>query len=66
MAKRMMTLAKSDSMLHQKVIENKWDKRRNIWKPMDASEMPEFPQLNEEELRNLTMGVYQIRQAKSY
>ena len=33
---------------------------------MDASEMPEFPQLNEEELRDLTMGVYQIRQANSY
>ena len=33
---------------------------------MDASEMPEFPQLNEEELRDLTIGVYQIREAKSY
>ena len=66
MAKRMMTLAKSDNKLHQKVIENKWDKRRTIWKTMDASETPEFPQLNEEELRGLTMGVYQIRQAKSY
>ena len=28
--------------------------------------MPDFPQLNEAELRDLTMGVYQIRQAKSY
>ena len=44
MAKRMMTLAKSDIKLHQKVIENKWDKRRTIWKTMDASEMPEFQQ----------------------
>ena len=33
---------------------------------MSASEMPHFPQLNETELRDLTMGVYQIRQAKSY
>ena len=66
MAKRMMTLAKSDNKLHQKVIENKKDKRRTIWKTMDASEMPEFPQLNEKELRDITMGVYQIRQAKSY
>ena len=66
MAKRMMALAKSDNKLHQKVIENKWDKRRTIWKTMDASEMLEFPQLNKKELRDLTMGVYQIRQAKSY
>ena len=33
---------------------------------MDASEMPDFPQLSKAELRDLTMGVYQIRQAKSY
>ena len=33
---------------------------------MSASEMPDFPQLNETELRDLTMGVYQIRQAKFY
>ena len=33
---------------------------------MDVSEMPEFPQLNENELRDLTMGVYQVRQAKCY
>ena len=33
---------------------------------MDASEMAEFSQLNVEGLRDLTMGVYQIRQAKSY
>lgn len=66
MAKRMMALAKSDNKLQQKVTDNKWDKRRTIWKSMDASEMPDFPQLNETELRDLTMGVYQIRQAKSY
>ena len=66
MAKRMMTLAKSPNRLQQKVTDNKWDKRRTIWKTMDASEMPDFPQLNENELRDLTMGVYQIRQAKSY
>lgn len=66
MAKRMMDLAKSPNKLQQKVTDNKWDKKRTIWKSMDASEMPDFPELNEEELRDLTMGVYQIRQAKSY
>lgn len=43
-----------------------WDKKRTIWQNIDDSEMPDFPQLNESELRDLTMGVYQIRQAKSY
>ena len=66
MAKRMMALAKSPNKNQQKVTDNKWYKRRTIWKCMDASEMPDIPQLNETELRDLTMGVYQIRQAKSY
>ena len=65
-AKRMMALARSPNKLQQKVTDNKWDKRRTIWKTMDVSEMPDFPQLNENELRELTMGVYQIRQAKCY
>ena len=37
MAKRMMTLAKSDNKLHQKVIENKWDKDAQFgrrWMPL--------------------------------
>ena len=33
---------------------------------MDVSEVPDFPKLNENELSYLTMGVYQIRQAKCY
>lgn len=66
MAKRMMALAKSANKLQQKLMDNKWDKRRTIWEIMDASEIPDFPQLNKTELRDLTMGVYQIRQAKSY
>ena len=66
MAKRMMALAKSPNKLQQKVTDNKWDKRSTIWKCMDASEMPDDPQLNETVLRDLTMRVYQIRQAKSF
>ena len=57
-AKRMLTLAKSPNKLQQEVIENKWDKKRAIWKTMDETEMPDLPQLNEPELRDLTMGVY--------
>ena len=62
----MMSLAMSPNKLKQKVTDNKLGKRRTIWETMDVSEMPNFPQLNETELRDLTMGVYQIRQAKCY
>ena len=36
-AKRVTILAKSSNKLQQKVIENKWDKKRAIWKTMDES-----------------------------
>ena len=40
---------------------------RTIWKTMDTYEMPDLnPRPNETELRDLTKGVYRIRQAKSY
>ena len=64
--KRMMALARSSNKLQQNVTDNKWGKRHTIWKTMDVSEMPDFLQPNENELRDLTMGVYQIRQAKCY
>ena len=65
-AKLMMALARSSNKLQQNATDNKWDKRRNIWKTIEVSEMPDLPQLNENELRDLTMGVYKIRQAKCY
>ena len=46
----MMALAKSANKLQQKVTDNKWDKRSTIWKCIDASEMPDFTQLNETQL----------------
>ena len=61
-----MALAKSASKLQQKATDNKWDKKRTIWKTMDVSKMPDLPQLYETEIRDVTVGVYQICQAKSY
>ena len=62
----MMTLWKSAKKLQQKVVDEKCDKRRILLKIPDASEMQDFLQLNETDLRDLTVYVYQIRQAKSY
>ena len=42
------------------------DKRRVIWKDVDKSELEDYPKLNITELRDLTFGVYQIKQAQSY
>ena len=33
---------------------------------MEKDDLQNFPKLSEDELRDLTLGVYQIKQAKSY
>ncbi|CAG2231242.1 unnamed protein product [Mytilus edulis] len=43
------------------------DKRSYKWSKIDSTDFDiEFPRLNEEELRNLTLGTYQLKMAKSY
>ena len=43
------------------------DKRTLKWKKMDAEDAcPDFPRLSEDEIRQLTIGVYQLKLAKSY
>lgn len=43
------------------------DKRSGVWKKLDALDaVPDFPSMTEEELRNITIGVYQLKMAKHY
>ncbi|MCG7879800.1 MAG: transposase family protein, partial [Candidatus Thiodiazotropha endolucinida] len=65
-ARRMMALAKTPNKLKDKVLKNGWDKKRVIWEKIDDTELESFPELTEDELRDLTMGVYQLKQAKAY
>lgn len=61
-------LAKQNNALMQKVIDEGMDKitsRSVNWKNMDVTDI-NFPKLTEEDLRNLTLGVYQVGLAKSY
>ena len=66
LAKRMMVLAKSSNTLQGKVFKHSWDKKRVIWKKINDSNLEDFPELTENELRDLTMGIYQLKQAESY
>ena len=54
-AERMMMLSKEQNKRLQKVMVNKWDKKHTIWKRFDEAEIVDFPKLNENELRVLTM-----------
>ena len=65
-ARRMMALAKTPNKLQDKVVKNGWDKKWVIWKKMDDEKLENFPEMTEDELKDLTMGIYQLKQAKSY
>ena len=66
-AKRMLQLSKMPNMIQQKVEQNGWDTRvKSQCKKNDETELSDFPQLTESELRDKTMGVYQLKQADSY
>lgn len=65
-AKRMMILAKRPNKLQSKVLKNGWDKKRVIWEKVQDADIENFPELTENELRDLTMGIYQLKQAQSY
>lgn len=68
MASKMTTLAKKTNEFQQFVLENGLDKRSMKWISMDADDSTkhDFPRLQEEDMRNLTIGVYQLKTAKSY
>lgn len=49
-------------------MENEgWDRRSSLWKAMDADDVAtDFPILTEEEIRNITLGTFQVKMAKAY
>ena len=48
-----------------KVVRNGWDKKRVIWEKIDDVKLENFPGITEDELSDLTMVVYQLKQARS-
>ena len=62
----MMALAKCPNKLQDKAMKNGWDIKREIWKMINDTKLDNFPEKTGDELRDLTMGIYQLKQAKSY
>jgi hypothetical protein len=52
--------------MQEQVVNKGWDKERKNWATMDGASVPEFPRLSIDQLRELTLGVYQLKQARSY
>ena len=62
---KMLVLSKQNNLLMENVKSNGWDKMRANWKVINDVSLS-FPCLDEEDLRNITLGVYQLKLAKSY
>ncbi|XP_033726743.1 uncharacterized protein LOC117316313 [Pecten maximus] len=64
---KMKVLASKQNGLQERVISERLDRRTGVWVKLDASEVvPQFPKLSEEDARNITFGVYQLKLAQSY
>ncbi|XP_063418005.1 uncharacterized protein LOC134700555 [Mytilus trossulus] len=65
LAAKMLYLSKRVNTLKQRVEEENLERRKTIWKEPDNI-LDDFPLLDEEDLRNITCGVYQIKLSTSY
>jgi len=54
------------NLLEQRVIEEKWDTRRVIWEDADHDCALGFPELSMEDLKELTLGEYQLNMGNNY
>lgn len=66
LAAKMKYLASQTNKLQERVDSEELHRRIKAWTPMNAIDTLDFPHLSEEELLNLTVGVYQLKLAKSY
>ena len=52
--------------LEARVRSESWMTMRAHWKNIDEVILPSFPRFSEEDLRNLTLGSYQLQLASEY
>uniref|UniRef100_A0A8W8P4F1 Uncharacterized protein n=1 Tax=Magallana gigas TaxID=29159 RepID=A0A8W8P4F1_MAGGI len=67
-AAKMRHLSTQTNLLQTEVESNNLQKKRYVWRKIDDEniDIPDFPQYTEEEIRELTLGVYQVKLAKHY
>ena len=65
-AERMLRFASQPHHLRERAEEERWAKKKASWLPIPQELLPDFPKLTIHELRYITLGVYQLKQPKSY
>ncbi len=66
MAREMKERARRPNRLMQMVEKGKLSSLGHGWRSNLDTVIPNFPQLSMDDLRSITLGVYQIKQAKKY
>ncbi|XP_061170898.1 uncharacterized protein LOC133180371 [Saccostrea echinata] len=66
LAAKMKYLASQTNKLQERVESEGLHRRVKSWTPINAADSLDFPRLSEEDLCNLTIGVYQLKLAKGY
>ncbi|XP_062602094.1 uncharacterized protein LOC134263728 [Saccostrea cucullata] len=68
MAAKMRYLLSKSNLLQQEVESNGLDKKSHRWVKLDeaTTDLDDFPGFTEDEVRELTLGVYQVKLAKHY
>lgn len=62
----MLYLSKQVNNLQRLVEDNGLNRRPTQWQPVPECGIENFPTLDEEQLRNLTCGTYQLKLSRSY
>ena len=65
-AAKMLTQCGKVNALKEMIEEKKLPKRGKCWKSAEDMPLEDFPKMTEEQLRELTLGVYQLRLSPSY
>ncbi len=63
---RMKQMRNVPNRLAVEVEANKWNTVRRIWAEVTSDSVEDFPELNEDDLKDLFTGTYQLSQAVSY
>ena len=66
LAQYMLDRAEMSNLLQIKIRNEGWDKRRVCWKPLTHGAIDDFPGFTVDELRSITVGVYQLKLAPAY
>ena len=64
-AQRMLRFASQPNRLQSRVEKEGWTRKKVLWVPLTEDSLHDFPRLTLDELRYITLGVYQLKQAKS-